>query len=140
MKTPLPGPGRGNRVSAMLDAVRALGGHRAVAALVNAAALVFVSYSLADSTWRFVQPARPAVQAGAGVAPRGDFDSRSLQAASLFGAYAADASRSGQAVAESLPRATLNLVLTGIAMLGSRSFALISGIGVTGGVVAAITA
>jgi general secretion pathway protein C len=113
----------------MLDAARAFGSHRALAAVVNAGALVFVSYSLADSTWRFAQPTRPAARASGIVTPRVDFDSRRLQAASLFGTYASNASQRGQAVEESLPRATLNLVLTGIAMLGQRSFALISGQG-----------
>lgn len=129
MKLSLPGPGQGNRASAVLDAVRAFAGHRAVAVLVNAGALVFVTYSLADSTWRFAQPATPPSQAAASVLPRADFNIRPLQAASVFGVYASATSGSGLAAAESLPRATLNLVLTGIAMLGQRSYALISGQG-----------
>jgi len=129
MKMSLSGPGQGNRASAVLDAVRALAGHRAVAVLVNAGALVFVTYSLADSTWRFARPALPPSQASATVVPRADFDIRPLQAASVFGVYASATSGSGLAAVESLPRATLNLVLTGIAMLGQRSYALISGQG-----------
>jgi len=128
MKISLPGPGPGHRASAMLDAVRAFAGHRAVAAVVNAGALAFVSYSLADSTWRFVQPAQAPVKASAGVMPRKNFDTRTLQAANLFGVYSRTAGGSLSAV-ESLPRATVNLVLTGIAMLGQRSYALISGQG-----------
>lgn len=113
----------------MLDAVRTSGAPRAIAALVNAGALVFVTYSLAESTWRFAQPKAPAAQASAAANPRAEFDTRRLQSASLFGTYAAPATRRGQAVEENLPRATLNLVLTGIAMLGQRSYALISGQG-----------
>ena len=126
MKSRFPGPG--NRVSAMLDAARARGGYRAVAALVNAGALVFVAYGLAESTWRFAQPKAPAVPATAPVVSRSEFDTRRVQAASLFGAYSPAATQRGS-VEESLPRATVNLVLTGIAMLGQRSFALISGQG-----------
>jgi len=129
MKISLPGQGPGKRASAMLDAARAFAGHRALAALVNAGALAFVSYSLADSTWRLVQPAPPAVRASAGVMPRTNFDTRALQAANVFGVYSPAASGDGLASVDSLPRATLNLVLTGIAMLGQRSYALISGQG-----------
>ena len=129
MKSPLPGHGQGNRVSAMLDTVRASGGHRALVALVNAGALVFLTYSLADSTWRFAQPKAPAAQSSAAVTSRAEFDTRRLQAASLFGTYSPKANQRGQVVEESLPRATLNLVLTGIAMLGTKSYALISGQG-----------
>jgi general secretion pathway protein C len=112
---------------ALLDYARALGGHRALAAVVNACALAFVAYSLAQSTWRIAQPERRAAPvAAAAVTPQAEFDGRALQAASLFGAFSAPAA---QRVDEALPRATLNLVLTGVAMRGAKSYALISGEG-----------
>jgi general secretion pathway protein C len=127
MRTLLPTSGRGLRASALLDYARALGGHRVLAAVVNAGALAFVAYSLAQSTWRIAQPERRAAPvAAAAVTPQAEFDGRALQAASLFGAFSALAA---QRVDEALPRATLNLVLTGVAMRGAKSYALISGEG-----------
>jgi general secretion pathway protein C len=95
--------------------------------LVNAGALVFVAYSLAQSTWRIAQPDRPVARgAAAALAPQAEFDGRALQAASLFGAFSAPAT---QRADQALPRATINLVLTGVAMRGAKSYALISGEG-----------
>ncbi len=119
-----------SRLSAIWGAAQALGGHRATPALVNSAALVFLSYSLAQSTWHFASPSRPDTQASASAPARqGVFELKGLQTANLFGVFRA-ANRAEVAL-DTLPRSAINLVLSGVAMRGAASYALISGEGQT---------
>lgn len=118
-----------SRLSAIWGAAQALGGHRATPALVNSAVLVFVSYSLAQWTWHFAGPSRLATQASlsAPAARQAGFELKGLQTANLFGVFRA-ANRAEVAL-DTLPRSAINLVLSGVAMRGAASYALISGEG-----------
>jgi general secretion pathway protein C len=78
--------------------------HRAVPAAAALAALLWLSWALAQGTWRIVQPRGPAVLRGAAE----EVDLGVLPRSQLFGAPA-----SPQA-AESLAPTNLNLTLTGV--------------------------
>jgi general secretion pathway protein C len=78
--------------------------HRAVPAAAALAALLWLSWALAQGTWRIVQPRGPAVLRGAA----DEVDLGVLPRSQLFGAPA-----SPQA-AESLAPTNLNLTLTGV--------------------------
>jgi general secretion pathway protein C len=78
--------------------------HRAVPAAAALAALLWLSWALAQGTWRIVQPIGPAVLRGAA----DEVDLGVLPRSQLFGAPA-----SPQA-AESLAPTNLNLTLTGV--------------------------
>lgn len=78
--------------------------HRAVPAAAALAALLWLSWALAQGTWRIVQPSGPAVFRGAAE----EVDLGVLPRSKLFGAPA-----SPQA-AESLAPTNLNLTLTGV--------------------------
>jgi general secretion pathway protein C len=78
--------------------------HRAVPAAAALAALLWLSWALAQGTWRIVQPSGPAVLRGAA----DEVDLGVLPRSQLFGAPA-----SPQA-AESLAPTNLNLTLTGV--------------------------
>lgn len=91
---------------------------------VNLAALVLLTWSLAQWSWRLVTP-RP-VPLPVAAAPSAAQDSaaamRDLLAANLFGAVAPG---QGGFSPEALPLTSLNLVLTGVMVRGQDSFALI---------------
>ena len=85
-------------------AVQALLTHRAVPAAASAAALLTLSWALAQGTWRIAQPGSPAVTR----ASAEPLDLSVLSQAQLFGAPAAAQSEA------SLAPTNLNLTLTGV--------------------------
>src|SRR5262249_29681690 len=84
--------------------IQALLTHRALPTAAVVAALFFLSWALAQGTWRIVQPGSPAVTHG-GAEP---LDLSVLTRAQLFGAVAAPQSEA------SLAPTNLNLTLTGV--------------------------
>lgn len=109
-------------MSNWVERLRTMSGHRATVFFVNVALLALMAYSLSQWTWRMWQPAAE-VQTAGGALQASDFDARPLLAFNPFGSP-------GMAVPvranESLPRTSLNLVLTGVIMRGGTSYALLS--------------
>src|SRR6267154_3054661 len=100
------------------SAARVLG-HRAVPAVASVAALLALCWTVAQGTWRVLQPASPAVVRTAGADLT---DPRALANAQLFGRAAP--SRSPAAEASVAPR-NLNMTLTGVAVRASGGCALV---------------
>jgi general secretion pathway protein C len=94
--------------------------HRAVPAVATVAALLALCWTLAQGTWRVLQPASPAVVRAGGADLT---DLRALANAQLFG-RAAPASRSPAAEASVAP-SNLNMTLTGVAVRASGGCALV---------------
>lgn len=95
--------------------------HRITALAVNVLVLILVAWSLAQWTWRALSPA-PATPAA--ISLTGRYDLNLLQSAGLFGG-------SGTAVRAPLdpsviPLTSLNLVVSGIVLRGTGSYAVIS--------------
>jgi len=91
---------------------------------VNLAALVLLSYSLAQWSWRLVTPKSTLAPATTPPTPAQDSAAamRELLAANLFGVVAPG---QGGFSPNALPLTSLNLVLTGVMVRGKDSFALI---------------
>jgi general secretion pathway protein C len=98
--------------------------HRLSVLTVNLAVLVLVSYSLAQWTWKVARPAETA--RAPAPPPAAEFDIKQLQAANLFGVMTSLPSPGAAGVYGQIPRTSLNLVLTGVVVLGAYSYGLIS--------------
>src|SRR5712691_12710395 len=92
--------------------------HRAVPAVATVAALLALCWTLAQGTWRVLQPASPAV-ARAGGADLTDL--RGLGGVQLFGRAAAR----GPAAEASVAPSNLNMTLTGVAARATGGCALV---------------
>jgi len=93
--------------------------HRAMPAAVTVVALLALCWTLAQGTWRVLQPASPAV-ARAGGADLTDL--RALANAHLFGRAAPSRSPAAEA---SVAPSNLNMTLTGVAVRASGGCALV---------------
>jgi general secretion pathway protein C len=94
---------------------------------INLAALTLLTYSMAQWTWRFVSP-KPAAAPAPALAPQAASRAQDLQtvlSASLFGQSAASGP-TRQLPLEAIPVTSLNLVLTGVVVTQTGSFALMS--------------
>lgn len=94
---------------------------------INLGALTLLTYSLAQWTWRFATPKPPSAPATA-LAPQVASRAQDLQTilgANLFGQSAASGP-ARQLPLESIPLTSLNLVLTGVVVTTTGSFALMS--------------
>jgi general secretion pathway protein C len=93
---------------------------------INVVAILLLTYSLAQWSWRLMQPA-PVLIDQRPVAPIADSatELRQLLSANLFGQLDLTAGQSGQSPA-SIPLTSLNLVLTGVMVSGTNSFAFIT--------------
>ena len=91
--------------------IQAVLSHRAMPALATVAALLLLCWTLAQGTWRMLQPASPAM-ARAGGADLTDL--RELGSVQLFGRAAP---RSAAAETTSVAPSNLNMTLTGVAAL-----------------------
>ena len=100
------------------SAARVLG-HRAVPAVATAAALLALCWTLAQGTWRVLQPASPAVARTGGAELT---DLRALANAQLFGRAAPSRSTGAEA---SVAPSNLNMTLTGVAVRASGGCALV---------------
>jgi general secretion pathway protein C len=98
--------------------VQAVLTHRAMPAVATVAALLLLCWTLAQGTWRVLQPASPAV-ARAGGADLTDL--RGLGSVQLFGRAAPRISAGEASVAPS----NLNMTLTGVAMRSTGGCALV---------------
>jgi len=98
--------------------IQAVLSHRAMPALATVAALLLLCWTLAQGTWRVLQPASPAV-ARAGSADLTDL--RGLGSVQLFG-RAAPRSRAAEA---SVAPSNLNMTLTGVAARATGGCALV---------------
>jgi len=98
--------------------IQAVLSHRAIPALATVAALLLLCWTLAQGTWRVLQPTSPAV-ARAGGADLTDL--RGLGSVQLFGRAAP---RSPAAVASVAP-SNLNMTLTGVAARATGGCALV---------------
>ena len=91
---------------------------------VNLAALLLLSYSLAQWSWRLMEPATaPGEQRP--VAVDNGADLRQLTSANLFGQVDLATGQNNLSPA-TIPLTSLNLVLTGVMMRGAGGFAIIS--------------
>ena len=92
---------------------------------INVLAMLLLTYSLAQWSWRLMEPA-PAVVAQRPSAPIADSASelRQLLSANLFGQ--ADVAAGQNLSPSSIPLTSLNLVLTGVMVGGTNNFAFIS--------------
>jgi general secretion pathway protein C len=98
--------------------IQAVLSHRAIPALATVAALLLLCWTLAQGTWRVLQPTSPAV-ARAGSA---DFtDLRALGSVQLFGRAAPRSPAAEASVAPS----NLNMTLTGVAARATGGCALV---------------
>src|SRR6267142_1734133 len=93
--------------------------HRAVPAVATVAALLALCWTLAQGTWRVLQPASPAVVRAAGADLT---DLRALANAQLFGRAAPSRSPAAEA---SVAPSNLNMTLTGVAVRASGGCALV---------------
>jgi len=100
------------------SAARVLG-HRAVPAVATVAALLALCWTVAQGTWRVLQPASPAVVRTAGADLT---DPRALANAQLFGRAAPSRSPAAEA---SVAPSNLNMTLTGVAVRASGGCALV---------------
>ncbi len=93
--------------------------------VVNLTALLLLTLSLAHWTWRLLTPvAPPPTRASAQqVGASGDYNLSVLTAAHLFGQ---NATPTASGALENIPLSSLNLVLSGVLLNSSGSFALIS--------------
>jgi general secretion pathway protein C len=91
--------------------------HRAVPAAAAVAALLWLSWALAQGTWRILQPGSPVVARSGGEA----VDLGALTRVQLFGPAAAKSS----AAEASLAPTNLNITLTGVAVRPSGGCALV---------------
>jgi general secretion pathway protein C len=98
--------------------IQAVLSHRAIPSLATVAALLLLCWTLAQGTWRVLQPTSPAV-ARAGGADLTDL--RALGSVQLFGRTAP---RSPAAVASVAP-SNLNMTLTGVAARATGGCALV---------------
>jgi len=101
--------------------IEAVFAHRAVQALATIAALLALCWSLAQGTWRIVQPGSPAVSRAGGPDLT---DPRALSNAHPFGRGAAAPARDPAADAR-LARSNLNVTLTGVVVRASGGCALV---------------
>jgi general secretion pathway protein C len=92
--------------------------HRSVPAVATVAALLALCWTLAQGTWRVLQPASPAVVRAAGADLT---DLRALANAQLFGR----AAPRGPAAEASVAPSNLNMTLTGVAVRASGGCALV---------------
>src|SRR5713101_702238 len=107
-----------HRLARSAGRIQAVLSHRAIPALATVAALLLLCWTLAQGTWRVLQPASPAV-ARAGGADLADL--RGLGSVQLFGR---PAPRSPAAVASVAP-SNLNMTLTGVAARATGGCALV---------------
>src|SRR2546429_8566024 len=91
---------------------------RALPATATVAALLMLCWTLAQGTWRVLQPASPAVARAAGADPT---DLRGLGGVQLFGRAAPRSSAAETSVAPS----NLNMTLTGVAARSTGGCALV---------------
>jgi general secretion pathway protein C len=94
---------------------------------INLGALTLLTYSMAQWTWRFVAP-KPAAAPAPALAPQAASRAQDLQTilgASLFG-HSAASGPARQLPLEAIPVTSLNLVLTGVVVTTTGSFALMS--------------
>ena len=103
-----------------------IGNSRWTPLAVNLFALLLLSYSLAQWTWRLMEPAAPPrAQQPAVVVADNTADLRELTNANLFGQVDLSAGQNNLSPA-TIPLTSLNLVLTGIMMRGIGGFAIVS--------------
>ena len=98
--------------------IQAVLSHRAIPALATVAALLLLCWTLAQGTWRVLQPASPAVARSGGADLT---DLRGLGSVQLFG-RAAPRSRAAEA---SVAPSNLNMTLTGVAARATGGCALV---------------
>ncbi len=108
------------------EGLKRIAGLRWWPTVLNAAAVLLLTASMAQWTWQILQPPPPrAIASGTTLSRQGPggFDLQGLLAARLFGAPAAD-SAAATPVAQ-IPTSDLDLVLVGIVAAGADSRALI---------------
>lgn len=100
---------------------------RWVPVAINMAALALLSFTLARGTWRLLTPPQSVAEAPIAVANenRGDYNLQALASANLFGQLPPTAAK-GPVSLDAIPLSSLNLVLSGVMMTSTGSFALIS--------------
>lgn len=112
--------------SSVLEHVERWLAPRWVPIAINLAALVLLSFGLAQATWRLIAPPQAATADAPGTSvDSGEYNLQTLLSASLFG-RATPAARPAQAALEAIPLSSLNLVLTGVLVTPAGSFAVIS--------------
>jgi general secretion pathway protein C len=99
--------------------------HRLTVAAVNVSLLVLVTYSLAQWTWRLARPAEKPRPTAVSAPPEFDII-KVVQAANLFGVASGSLAPVGPGGHAQVPRTSLNLVLSGVVMRGTNSYALLS--------------
>ena len=92
---------------------------------VNLVALLLLSYSLAQWSWRLMEPAATPGDQRLAAAVDNSADLRLLTSANLFGQVDLTAGQNNLSPA-TIPLTSLNLVLTGVMMHGAGGFAIIS--------------
>ncbi len=98
---------------------------RAVVLMVNLLAVALVAFSVARASWQLWRPAvKPFTPPATTTPSAADYNLAALQAVQIFGAGAPPPAVSGP-TGGAIPRTSLNLVLTGVILLGQNSFALI---------------
>lgn len=118
----------GLRPVAVLEGLKQLPGQKWFPVALNVAAILLLSYSMAQWTWRiFTPPKTPVIAAAAGLAPStaANLDIQDLLAGHLFGKAAPKVVPTAAPV-EEIPESSLNMMLTGVvAAAGEDSLALI---------------
>ncbi|MFQ5937738.1 MAG: type II secretion system protein N, partial [Acidiferrobacterales bacterium] len=112
-------------MSALSEGLNRLLGRR-LPAILNIAALLVLTGSLAQWTWKLVQPPLPVIpqKSDSVQTSATSFDLQGLLAAHLFGRAVAPATAAPAPVA-TIPTSPLDLVLTGVVAGRSESYALI---------------
>lgn len=110
----------------LLEQIERWLGRRWVPAVINLAALVLLSYGLAQGTWRLLAP--PVTQTDLAstrtTGSAGDYDLQTLLSSNLFGQAAAGTK--ADVALDAIPLSSLSLVLTGVMVNPAGSFAVIS--------------
>src|SRR5256885_11907797 len=107
------------RLARSAGPIQAVLSHRAMPATATVAALLLLCWTLAQGTWRMLQPASPAVARAGGA----EFtDLRGLGSVQLFGRAAP---RSSAAETTSVAPSNLNMTLTGVAARETGGCALV---------------
>jgi general secretion pathway protein C len=117
----------GIRPTAVWEGLKQLPGRKWFPVALNVAAVLLLTYSMAQWTWRIFAPPRAPIVADNGALAQttaATLDIQELLAGHLFGKAAAGAAPTTTPI-EEIPESSLNMMLTGVVAAGEDSLALI---------------
>lgn len=115
------------RPAALWESLKELPGHKWFPVVLNLAAVLLLSYSVAQWTWRvFRPPQAPVVATSSALAQANTtaLDIQDLLAGHIFGKAAPETAPTTAPI-EEIPESSLNMILTGVVAAGDDSLALI---------------